>query len=303
MPIIKPENPCKIIMEELSWCGGSHICIEKTLYDTVLSAVNSGMNCFQFFLGSPQSYTRRKCDLDDITRAVKLAKDFNIMVVSHTCYLYNLNGSANQLCWSGDKAQDGKTISMIKQLEYELSVLSNFERNAVVIHPGSYKNRIEGMNTIIKTLNKIKFSEGSMLLLENCAGEGNKIPKDFKEIKYILDRIEHKDNIGVCLDTAHIHGQGDYNLSKPEEVLRMFKEFDKIIGLGKLKLIHLNDSEVTLGAKKDKHELIGHGKIWGESMKGFETLILFCKDKKIPTVLETSPDDMNTLFLYDEKLK
>ena len=300
--IIKHANPREVIIAEapeLSWRGGSHIAIERTLYDTVLSAIKQSMGCFQFFLGSPQAYARKKCDLDDIARAVKLARDFDVMVVSHTCYLYNLNGSANQLCWCGDRAQDGKTSSMMRQLEYELSVLSNFKRNAVVIHPGSFKDRKRGMDAIASTINKLKFAEGSMLLLENCAGEGNKIPRDFEELKYILDRVERKENVGVCVDTAHIHGQGDYDLSRPEEVLRMFEEFDDVVGLRRLKLIHLNDSGVGLGSKKDRHSPIGRGKIWGESMEGFKTLIGFCKERGVPTCLETSPDDMRTLVRCD----
>ena len=310
--IVKPPNPCEIIfteVPELSWCGGSHIKLEETLYDTVLSAVKQGMSCFQFFLGSPRSYARRECELDDIARAVKVAGDFNIMVVSHTCYIYNLNGSVKQLCWCGDRAQDGKTSGMMKHLEYELSVMSNFKRNAVVIHPGSFKDREKGMDAIASTINKLKFSEGSMLLLENCAGEGNKIPRDFKEFKYILDKVKHKENVGACVDTAHIHGQGDYDLSRPEEVLRMFEEFDSVVGLKHLKLIHLNDSEVELGSKKDRHALIGFGRVWGENtrsvegakspMEGFKTLIKFCKDNDIPTVLETNRRDMHTLFRCD----
>ena len=305
--IIRPKNPAKIILvDSLSWRGGSHISLEKTLYDTVLSAIKRGMSCFQFFLGSPLSFSRKKFDLNDITRAVKLAKNFDIQVISHSCYLYNLNGSSKQLCWCGDTQQDGKTIGMIKQLEYELSILSNFEGGSVVIHPGSYQNREEGMDCIAKTINKIKFPEGSMLLLENCAGEGNKIPRNFKEIKYILDKVEQKNHVGICIDTAHIHGQGDYDLSDPLEVIRMFEEFNLEVGLDKLKLIHLNDSEVVLGAKRDKHELIGQGKIWGKSICGFKQLIHLCKKYDIPTCLETSPNDMDILFQYDtewEKIK
>lgn len=289
-----------VILPELSWCGGSHIQLQKDLFSTILSAIDRSMNCCQFFLGSNQSFTRRRCDKEDINRAVKLATNFNIFVVSHTCYLFNLCGSVKQLCWEGDQVQDKKSTDMIKELEYELSVLSNFKKNGVVVHPGSFKDRKKGMDCIVKTINKINFTNNSLLLLENCAGEGSKIPRNFEELNYIIKKVEKKDNIGVCIDTAHIHGQGDYDLSNSSEVIRMFNEFDKIIGLKYLKLIHLNDSEVELGSKKDRHQLIGRGYIWGKNIDSLKTLIDFCKDNNIPTCLETSPEDMDILFKYDK---
>ena len=91
-----------------------------------------------------------------------------------------------------------------------------------------------------------------MLLLENCAGEGNKLCKTFKELNNVIQGVskDKRNHIGVCVDTAHIWGQGDYDISKIEEVDRMFAEFDNEIGMKYFKLLHLNDSEVKLGAKK-----------------------------------------------------
>ncbi len=298
--IIIPKNPSRVVeIPTLSWCGGSHVALEDDLYKTVLEAVKAGLNCFQFFLGDPTSYTRRKCDYEDISRAKKLADLWGLAVFSHAPYRYNLNGSVKQLCWAGDKVQDAQARTMIKNLEYELSVLSNFSHNGVVVHPGSYKDREAGIEKIAETINRIKFPKNSMLLLENCAGEGNKIPRNFGEIKEILSRVERNGHVGVCLDTAHIHGVGEYDLSDPGEVARMFSEFKAIVGLDRLKLVHLNDSRVKLGSKKDAHYLIGHGEIWGEDVSGLLYLLNFCRHEGIPTVLETDPGDMDTLFGYD----
>jgi deoxyribonuclease-4 len=291
--IITPKNPAKIILIDLSLIAGSHIRFEKNMYNTVLSSLEYGMRCFQFFLGSPLTFNRKKLEYEDILKAKNLADEFEINVYSHAPYVFNLNGSTKCLCWKDE--ENGKILETIKNIEYELSILSNFKQNGVVVHPGSYIHRKKGMRTIAETINKIKFPENSMLLLENCAGEGNKIPRDFKEIKYILDAVESKKNIGICLDTAHIHGQGDYNLSGIEGIDKMFQDFEDIIGTEKLKLIHLNDSKVKLGAKKDAHELLMEGEIWKNDPDSLLYFIKICKNKEIPIILETHKNDMSKI--------
>ena len=201
---------------------------------------------------------------------------------------------------------DKKLQILLKQLEYELSILSNFKTISntcgVVIHPGCYPDRNIGHDTIAKSLNKINFKPNSLLLLENCAGEGRKLCKNFQEIKRVFDGCNENilNNLGVCVDTAHIWGSGEYNLSKNEEIDRMFSDFDHHLGLNKFKLLHLNDSQVEFGSKKDRHENIGYGHIWNDNKKSLSYLMEKCSRYKIPVVLETSSIDLVTMSLLSK---
>lgn len=275
------------------WNVGAHIGVDKTLNKTIENGIDYGMRTMQIFLGNPHSFTRKRLNEDEISKTKKLIDHFSINFVTHYPYVASLCGSIKSLAWNNDKQQNKKTMIMLKELEYEINILTNFkfENNTigVVIHPGSHKNTQEGLITIAKSINKINFKENGMLLLENCAGEGTKLCKNFKEIKVIYDNLNQniKKNVGVCIDTAHIWGQGDYNISDIKEVDRMFKDFEEILGMNNFKLLHLNDSEVPIGAKKDRHASLGLGYIWNKSFKSLVHLLNKCKHYNIPIVLET----------------
>jgi len=283
----------------VNWEVGAHTEFSGSIYNTIKLSIDRGMYATQFFLGNPKSYKRHQAKDDDIKKALKLCDRFPIHVFSHFPYISNLAGSVSSLAWNGDTDQDAKTSLIIKSLEYELGVLSNFSicRNGVVIHPGNFKDRKKGIKAIAQSINKIKFVGGSKLLLENSAGAGCVLATTFEEIRAIYDQVD-KDKqpfIGVCVDTAHIHGYGSYELKKTSEIDKLFADFDRIIGLDKFTLLHLNDSCVCLGSKKDRHETIGNGYIWGESLESFIYLLDTCKKYKIPAILETNYLDMLTI--------
>lgn len=279
---------------------GGHIGFSKQVFPTLETAIISDMKSFQFFLGNPKSFTRQRLTKEDIVNTYKLANKNSINIFSHYPYTASLNGSVASLAWNGDKEQDAKTTKILSELEYELNTLSLLSPvNGVVIHPGSYKKTKEGLETISKSINKINFSENSKLLLENCAGEGSKLCKNFTDIAKVLEGIDNskKNNVGICIDTAHIHGSGIYNLAKQDDVDKMFHEFDKHIGIDKFNLLHLNDSMVTLGSKKDRHECLCEGCIWKENNTSLKYLLTKCSENKIPVIIETSDviGDMNTI--------
>jgi len=270
---------------------GSHLGFNKQLLPTIEKAIDCDMGSLQFFLGNNKSFKRQRLTKEDIEKCIKLTNDYNIDVFSHYPYTSSLVGSVNSLAWNGDIEQDLKTTNIVKELEHELYTLSKVSTvNGVVIHPGSYKNTKDGLETIAKSINKINFPEKSKLLLENSAAEGTKIPKNFKELKTIFDAIDltKRDNVGVCVDTAHIWGAGIYNLTKRDEIDKMFYEFDKYIGLDKFNLLHLNDSGVELGSRKDRHECVCDGKIWGEDNTSLIYLLRKCSEKSISVISETS---------------
>lgn len=280
---------------------GGHIGFSKTIFPTLQDGINNKMNTMQFFLGNPKSFTRQRLSENDIIKTYEKSLENDVCIFSHYPYTSSLCGSVASLAWNGDEEQDLKTSKILKELEFEINTISKLSKiNGVVIHPGSNKNIEEGLNSIAKSINKMNFNKGSKLLLENSAGEGTKLCKDFKELESVLDNIDIKkiDNVGICVDTAHIWGSGLYNLSKIEEVDKMFHDFDNHIGLEKFNLLHLNDSEVTFGSKKDRHECLGYGHIWKDDNKSLKYLLKKCGENDIPIILET-PNVINDLKNID----
>ena len=276
---------------------GGHLGFSKTVFPTVEEALSNNMKSLQFFLGNPKSFTRQRLPEKDIVKTYEVCTTHDINLYSHYPYTCSLCGSVASLAWNGDDSQDAKTTKILSELEYELNTLSKLSNtNGVVIHPGSHKKTNDGLECIAKSINKINFEKKAMLLLENSAGEGTKLCKNFQEISNVLNSVDLSkvDNVGVCVDTAHIWGAGLYNLSKCDEIDKMFHEFDKYIGLHKFKLLHLNDSAVPLGSKKDRHECLGYGSIWKDDNESLKYLLKQCGEKKIPIILET-PNILNDL--------
>lgn len=292
----------------LKWEAGAHTQFSKNIYNTLKRSIFYSMTVTQFFFGSPKSFVRHRATQDDIELSKKLLTHYNMHVFSHFPYVANFAGSVKQLAWAGNPEQDVKTGVIVKELEYELGVMSNFnqggKRNGVVIHPGNYEDKRLGLATIAKSLNKINFADGSTVLLENAAGQGKTLCTTFEEIKEVYDQIlpEKKKHIGVCVDTAHICGVGDYILSECSEVERMFKEFDEVLGLDKFTLLHLNDSVIPFGGKRDEHALLGTGHIWGQSFDSLVLLLDTCKKHGIPVMLETHGLDMLVLGALSDQV-
>jgi len=215
----------------------------------------------QFCLGSPLSFQRSRVDPTDLENAKKLAKKNGVLVYSHAPYYWSLCGSVKKL--------DRPTSGLFRELKYELGVLSHFRTEngggGVVIHPGSHADEQGCLNEMIKTLQRVEFPPNSLLLLENSAGQGTTKPTNLLQLAYIMKHFPGTENIGICLDTAHLHGVGEYDLSKISDIDRLKADFIKYNLWKHLKLIHLNDSKVELGAKKDRHEHPGDGVIWREN--------------------------------------
>jgi deoxyribonuclease-4 len=276
---------------------------DRIFYPSLKEAINQGMYTIQVFMGNPKSYTRQRIYDEDINKCKEILKRYPVQVFTHFPYIANLAGKSNKdsLAWCGNPDVDRALGVVLEGLEYELSVVARFGKG-VIIHPGSFPDRDLGHEAVAKTINRINFTDGGMLLLENCAGEGNKLCRTFSEIRKVMNDVndDKKQHVGVCVDTAHIWGQGDYDIRKIEEVKRMFDEFDREIGMEHFRLLHLNDSLVDIGSKKDRHAHLTKGKIWGESAKSLEYLLDTCKKHKIPAVLETGGPCMVTLSDLDK---
>jgi deoxyribonuclease-4 len=238
---------------------GSHVRMTKPDYliGSVNEAISYGSNAFMFYLGSPQTTLRTNINNININEFRKILYENKINienVIVHSPYIINPS--------SNDTKKQKFAISFLKD---EIERIKQIGCKFFVLHPGNAVNidtQIAIQNTS-NCINEINHTNNNVIIcIETMSGKGSEIGKTFEEIKQIIDKIENKKLIGVCLDTCHIHDAG-YDVNKVDEILDMF---DQIIGLNYLKVIHLNDSLNIKGAHKDRHANIGKGKI------GFNTL-------------------------------
>lgn len=256
---------------------GSHVGYKKDsgLVGSVKEALSYNANTFMFYTGAPQNTKRLPIDLEKVKEADQLMKDNKIAkenVIVHAPYIINLA--------TDDLVKREFSCNFLKE---EIKRVETLGFSYLVLHPGSHvgAGTDKGIQNIADSLNKIIDKDTKVvILLETMAGKGTEVGKNFEELESIISRIKQKENIGVCLDTCHINDAG-YDLNYFDKVL---DSFDKIIGLDKLKCIHVNDSKNIMGAHKDRHENIGYGHI------GFDNLINIIYNKRldnIPKILET----------------
>ncbi len=257
---------------------GSHVSFnsKEQLLGSVKEALSYGSNTFMFYTGAPQNTSRTKISLEKTNEAKKLMNENKIElnnIIAHSPYIINL---------ANDKEEDKYNFSINFLIE-EIKRCSVIGIKFLVLHPGSHVGLgvDKGINNIIKALNEVnKQNDSVVILLETMAGKGTEIGSNFLELKRIIDGVEEKSKIGVCLDTCHLNDSG-YNIENFDAIL---DEFDRIIGLQYVHCIHINDSKNIIGARKDRHENFGYGTI------GFDTLIGIVYNKRlenIPKILET----------------
>ena len=258
---------------------GSHVSFDKDeqLVKSVKEAISYGSNTFMFYTGAPQNTRRSEINDFKTLEALQLMKENNIdysKVIVHAPYIINL---------ANNKEQDKFDFS-VRFLKEEIERCEALGAKYLVLHPGSHVGlgKEEGIRNIQKALNMVLNLDTNhvMILLETMAGKGTEIGSTIDELKEIIDGVENKERIGICLDTCHLNDSG-YNLEKFDEIL---DEIDKKISLDKVKCIHINDSKNAIGAHKDRHENFGFGDI------GFDTLINIIYNERlidIPKILET----------------
>lgn len=256
---------------------GSHVGYKKDsgLVGSVKEALSYNANTFMFYTGAPQNTKRLPIDLEKVKEADQLMKDNKIVkgnVIVHAPYIINLA--------TDDLEKREFSCNFLKE---EIKRVETLGFSYLVLHPGSHvgAGTDKGIQNITDSLNKIIDKDTKVvILLETMAGKGTEVGKSFEELESIISKIKQKENIGVCLDTCHLNDAG-YDLNYFDKVL---DSFDKIIGLDKLKCIHVNDSKNMIGSHKDRHENIGYGHI------GFDNLINIIYNKRldnIPKILET----------------
>lgn len=257
---------------------GSHVGFKKDtqVLGSLKEALSYGANTFMFYTGAPQNTARYPIQDGLTLEALTLMKENNIdysKVIVHAPYIINL-------------CNEEKFEFSVNFLTEEVNRCNQLGVRYLVLHPGSHVGLgIEkGIENIIKGLNMVFTNVGKenniIILLETMAGKGSEVGSKLEEIKAIIDGVEDKEHIGVCLDTCHL-SDGGYDIENFDEFLN---NFDKLIGINKIGCVHVNDSKNEKGAHKDRHENFGFGNV------GFDTLINIIYNEKlenVPKILET----------------
>lgn len=261
-------------MEQKQLVIGCHLSSSKGYLAMGKTALSIGANTFQFFTRNPRGGKAKAVDPQDAAALMKLAEENNFgPLLAHAPYTMNPCAAEPRLLEFAEMVM----TEDLQALEYVPGNLYNF-------HPGSHvKQGAEiGIEKIAAMLNRVLFAEQhTTVLLETMAGKGSEVGRSFEELAAILDKVQLQDKMGVCLDTCHIFDAGYDIVNSLDEVLT---SFDKLIGLGRLKAIHLNDSLNTLGSRKDRHACIGAGNI---GLEALTSVINHPALKNLPFYLET----------------
>ena len=253
---------------------GCHLSSSKGYLAMGKEAVKIDANTFQFFTRNPRGTKAKAIDENDVERFLAFAKENGIeRILAHAPYTLNACSADEHL---RELARDTMADDL-RRMEYTPGNCYNF-------HPGSNvgQGAEAGIAFIADMLNQIlKPEQRTTVLLETMSGKGSEVGREFEELREILDRVECKERMGVCLDTCHVW-DGGYDIVNDLE--GVIGKFDRIIGLEKLKAIHLNDSLNPLGAHKDRHAKIGEGCIGEEALKRVVTHPAL---KDLPFYLET----------------
>ncbi|WP_262022542.1 deoxyribonuclease IV [Blastopirellula sp. J2-11] len=257
---------------------GAHMSIAGGYYKAVNAAAEESMECVQLFTKNNNQWRAKEI----IEKDVKLFKDALAEKgvkhpLSHASYLINM-GSPKPELW--EKSRDAMIV--------ELQRADQLGIPYVVVHPGAFvdSSEAEGIAAVVKALDEVieaTMDLDSICLLETTAGQGSCLGHTFEHLGAMLDGVKKKDRVGVCLDTCHIFAAG-YPIGTEKEYETTWKQFESLIGLDKLKAIHLNDSKKPLGSRVDRHEHIGEGCL---GIEPFRLLVNDARFEQMPMYLET----------------
>lgn len=256
---------------------GCHLSSSKGFLAMGKEAVRLNADTFQYFTRNPRGSKAKAIDPQDVNRYLEFVAEHHFApVIAHAPYTLNA-------CSAEERTRDFARMAMaddLQRMEFTPGGLYNF-------HPGSHvgQGTETGISLIAGLLNELLTTDmTTTVLLETMAGKGTEVGRNFEELREILDQVKLSEKMGVCLDTCHVHDAGYDIVNHLDEVLT---EFDKVVGLSRLKAVHLNDSMNPLGSRKDRHEKIGQGAI---GLDAFVRIINHPALRHLPFVLETPND-------------
>ncbi len=259
---------------------GCHLSTTKGFEAMGKDAVRIGANTFAFFTRNPRGGKAKEIVPEDVKGLLRIMEEHDFgKLVAHAPYTLNP-------CSATEKTREFARMAM----KEDLARMEYLPGNYYNFHPGSHvgQGAEKGIALIAELLNEvIEPEQSTTVLLETMAGKGSEIGGTFEELAAIIEKVEHKEKIGVCLDTCHV-SDGGYDITNHlDEVL---EEFDRIIGLDQLKALHINDSRNPLGAKKDRHACIGEGYLGTETIAA---VLAHPKVTGLPCILETPQEDLD----------
>jgi deoxyribonuclease-4 len=257
---------------------GNHLSSAKGYEAMGKQAVRLGGETFAFFTRNPRGGKAKEIKPEDVEKFLEIVKEQHFgKIVAHAPYTMNACAAKEDI----RELAHTMFTDDLKRMEYTPGNYYNF-------HPGSHvgQGTETGITLIAELLNQVLHPEQTTtVLLETMAGKGSEVGRNFEELQAIIERVDLKEKIGVCLDTCHVWDAGYDIVEHLDEVL---KEFDRIIGLERLKAIHLNDSMNPLGSHKDRHARLGEGQIGSEAL---QRIVCHEKLQGLPFILETPNDD------------
>lgn len=265
---------------------GCHLSASKGFAHMGKEALSIDANTFQFFTRNPRGSKAKTIDENDVRELLKIAEDNGFApMLGHAPYTLNACSA------------DARTKEFaLETLMDDLVRMEHLPNNLYNFHPGSHvgQGTEKGVALIAEALNFILTpKQTTIVLLETMSGKGSEVGGTFQEIRAIIDKVKYDEKVGVCLDTCHVHDAGYDIVNDLDGVL---DEFDRVVGLDRLKAIHLNDSKNTLASHKDRHEKIGEGSI---GIKTVTAIINHPKLRRLPFFLETP----NELPGYAQEIK
>lgn len=228
---------------------GCHLSISKGLLNAAKVARTIDANTFQYFTRNPRGGKAKDLDMQEIKMLGNFMKENNFApLFAHAAYTMNLASKS-------DKTREfGKMI-----LKDDLERIKIIGNTYYIFHPGSHvgQGNEKGIELIVEALNEaIEENNDTRILLEGMSGKGTEIGRNMEELKMIIDGVNHNKNLGICVDTCHLYSAG-YDIK--ENLDGVLDEIDRVVGLDRLKAIHLNDTKVEFASNKDRHEVIGEG--------------------------------------------
>ncbi|MFD1781272.1 deoxyribonuclease IV [Fredinandcohnia salidurans] len=256
---------------------GSHVSMsgKKMLLAASEEAVSYGANTFMIYTGAPQNTRRKKIEDLNIEAGQAHMKENGIdEIVVHAPYIINIGNTSNPSTYELG----------VNFLRSEIERTEALGANQIVLHPGAHvgAGAEAGIKQIIAGLNEVLTKEHKVqIALETMAGKGSECGRSFEEIAQIIDGVTHNEKLSVCFDTCHTHDAGYDIVNDFDGVL---EQFDKLVGLDRIKVLHINDSKNDKGARKDRHENIGFGKI---GFNAINYIVHHPSLENVPKILET----------------
>lgn len=269
---------------------GAHMSASGGVHNALYEGEKIGANIIQLFTVNQRQWISKKISLQEIDLWEEAKKKTSIThIMSHSSYLINLGSPKKETLHKSRKA-----------FEEELLRCHQLEIDYLNFHPGAGtgSTEIECLDTIIESLlllSSLAAKGSTKILIEITAGQGTSVGYNFEHLSYIINKVEKKLSIGICIDTCHTFAAG-YDISTFEGWEKTLKEFDQTVGLKYLTAFHINDSVHELGSRKDRHANLGKGKI---GLECFKFLMTSPKTKYLPKYLETP---MGNLF-WEKEIK